>query len=170
MTIVTPFGLSEPSASAKISRSCPLTTKNVERHAVDLQRLRVVAAAPEHERIAALQPHEAAAASRRTNHHGVDFLLRQGVAPGSLADEEPLGAASQREHPLVHQRVVQHKIRAPQPRQRFASQERRVTGSGADERNVSDRGHQSLSRSTAEPAAIAETRFVSVCIAVSGAG
>ena len=55
-----------------------------------LQRERFLSAAAEHERVAALQPHDPAPAPRRANHQRVDRLLRHRVAAGALADEEPL--------------------------------------------------------------------------------
>ena len=86
-----------------------------------LQRQRLLAAAPEHERVAALQPHDAAAALRGANHHGVDVVLRQRVTAGALADEEPLGAPRQTQHAFVDQRVVQHQIRRAQARHGLAA-------------------------------------------------
>ena len=150
-----PLGGAPPIASPNTSTSWPLTTKkaddrprcvsgmpalrrrrddaghagdDVERDARPLQRLRFFAAAAEHERVAALEPHHLPAASGRADHQRVDLLLRQRVAAGALADEEPLRAPRQREHALVDERVVEHQIGAPQPRHRLARQQRRIAG------------------------------------------
>ena len=52
---------------------------------------RFLAAAPEHERIAALQAAHAFALKRAGDEQFVDFLLRQSMARGFFADENHLG-------------------------------------------------------------------------------
>ena len=100
------------------------------------ERQRFFAAAAEHERIAALQPHDAAAAPRRANHQRVNGLLRHRVAAGALADEEPLRAARELQDAVVDERVVQHEIRRAQARDRLARQQPRIARAGADERHM----------------------------------
>ena len=63
---------------------------DVVRHAGLLQRQRFLAAAAEHERIAALQPHDATSAPGGANHQRVNRGLRHRVPAGALADEEAL--------------------------------------------------------------------------------
>jgi hypothetical protein len=103
-----------------------------------LQRQRLFPAAPEHERIAALEPDHPAPPPRRPNHQRVNFRLRQGVAPGPLSDEEALSAPRQPKRALVDQRVVEHEIGRTEARNRSACQQIGVTGAGANERNMSD--------------------------------
>ena len=59
-----------------------------------LERLRLLAAATEHERIAALQPDDPSSAFCLADQHRLDFVLRQRVAPCALADVEPLRTPS----------------------------------------------------------------------------
>ena len=121
------------SAGAAIALVMPGTTS--KRTPAAPQRQRLFAAAPEHERVAALQAHDAAAAARRANHQRVDPLLRQRMAARALADEEPLRVPRVPQHPLVDERVVQHQIGRAQTRDRLARQQRGIAGPGADERD-----------------------------------
>ncbi len=99
---------------------------DVERHAGRSERQRFFAAATEDERIAALQPHDAPAALRGTNHHGVNVFLRQRVTARALADEEALRPAGDLQDALVDERVVQHQIGRPQTRDRRPRQKARI--------------------------------------------
>src|SRR4030043_484486 len=49
------------------------------------ERLRLLAAPPEHVRVAALQPDHALSFAGEAHQQGVDLLLRHGVVPGLLA-------------------------------------------------------------------------------------
>ena len=109
---------------------------DVERDAGALEREHLLAAAAEDERIAALQPHDAPPAARRADHDAVNRLLRHRLAPGALADEEPLRLPRVAQDPVVDERVVQHEIGRAQPRERLARQQRRIAGPGADERHM----------------------------------
>ena len=116
---------------------------DVVRNAGALQRERFLAAATEHERIAALQADNAAAAPRGANYQPVNRFLRHGVSSGALADEKLLRTACILQHAIVDQRVVQHEIGRAQPGDCFPRQQSRVAGTGADERDVSFHNHES---------------------------
>ena len=97
---------------------------------------RFLAAPAEDERVAALEPHDAAAAPRRANHDRVNLALRERVTPGALANEEALCAPRQPQHPRVDERVVQHEIGRAQPGRGLPRQQSRIAGPGADERDM----------------------------------
>ena len=65
------------------------------RNAGARERERLFATAAEDERIAALQAHDALAASRRLDHEALDALLRDGAASRALSDVEPPRARSE---------------------------------------------------------------------------
>ena len=110
---------------------------DVVRDAGVLQRQRFFAAAAEHERVAALQPHDAPAAARGANHQRVNRRLRHRVAAGALADEEALRPPRVAQDAVVDQRVVQHEVGGAQPRDRRARQQPGIARTGADERDMS---------------------------------
>ena len=112
---------------------------DVVRDAGALQRQRFLAAAAEHERVAALEPHDAFAAPRGANHQRFDRALRHRMPPGALADVEALRATGVAQHAIVDERVVQDEIGAAQPRDRGARQQAGIAGACADERDVSCR-------------------------------
>ena len=74
---------------------------DLERHARRGQRLRLLAAAPEHERVAALQPHDAPAGAAELDEQRVDLLLRQRGRARLLARRSaaPRPAARRRARP-----------------------------------------------------------------------
>ena len=112
---------------------------DVVRDAGALQRQRFLAAAAEHERVAALEPHDAFAAPRGANHQRFDRALRHRMPPGALADVEALRATGVAQHAIIDERVVQDEIGAAQPRDRGARQQAGIAGACADERDVSCR-------------------------------
>ena len=169
-TSVTPFGWQLRDREANASSSWPETTRNADAtprcvtgmpagagaaiallmpgttsygHAGALQRERFFAAAAEHERVAALQPHDAAAAARGADHQRVNRRLRHRMAAGALADVEALRAARVAQDPVVDQRVVEHEVGGAQPRDRRARQQPGIAGPGADERDMSLHSHES---------------------------
>ena len=71
---------------------------------------RLFPAPAEHERIAALEPNDAPALSRRANHQPVDRRLRDRRTPSPFADEDPSRRPA-RSRTRDHQRVVEHDIR-----------------------------------------------------------
>ena len=87
---------------------------------------------PEHERVAAFQPHDASPALRRADHDGMNVRLRQGVAASALANEKPLRVAGDPEHAIVDERVIQHQIRCAQSGNSRARQKPGVARAGAD--------------------------------------
>src|SRR5262245_16959137 len=108
-----------------------------------LQREGFFPAAPEHERVAALEPDDATPAPRGFDHQRLDRGLRQGMASSALADEELLRFSRVAQHPVVDERVVQHQIGAPQPHDREPRQQAGIARSGADEGYVSGHGQES---------------------------
>ena len=106
-------------------------------HAGLLQRQRFLAAAAEDERIAALQPHDAAAAPRGADHQRLNRRLRHRMTAGALADEEPLRPARVAENAVVDERVVEHEVGGAQPRDRRPRQQAGIAGTGADQRDMS---------------------------------
>ena len=105
-----------------------------------LQRQRFFTAAAEHERIATLQPHHAAAASSGANHQSLNRTLRHRVTAGALADKEALGTPGVAQNPIVDERVVQDQVGAAQARDRRPRQQAGIARSGADERDMPARG------------------------------
>jgi hypothetical protein len=103
-------------------------------HAGALERERLFSTASEDERVAALQPHHAPPAARRPNHQRLYRRLRQRMAAGALADEEPLRCARVTEDALVDERVVEHEIGSTQPYDGESRQQSGIARSGADER------------------------------------
>jgi hypothetical protein len=85
-----------------------------------------------HERITALEAHDALAPSGRTNHQAIDGLLLDAGAPGTLADAETLRTGQTTERHGVNERVVQNQIGLFDTPQRAKRPQFRVTGTGAD--------------------------------------
>ena len=84
-----------------------------ERHAGRGQRERLLAAAPEHERIAALETQHAQAGARELDQALVDPELRRSRPSGALADRlEARGRAGERQDLRRHQGVVQDDVGA----------------------------------------------------------
>ena len=107
---------------------------DLERHAMLGQRLDLLAAAPEHEGIAALEAQHALARAGVAHQHGADLLLRRGVVVGALADIDALGlAAHEFEDFRRDQPVVEHDLGLLHQAQRAEGQQIGVAGAGADE-------------------------------------
>ena len=162
-TSVTLLGAIAPAAVANVCSSCPLTTRkpdasprcvtgmpasagaaialrdaghHLAANACSAQRKRLLAASSEHERVAALQAHDAAASARGANHQRVDPVLRERMTSRALADEEPLRVPRVPQDPLVDERVIQDEIGRAQARDRLARQQRGIAGPRADERDL----------------------------------
>ena len=88
---------------------------DLERNAGARERERFLSAAPEHVRIAALQPHHLQTASRVLDEQAVQHVLIDRLPAGALADEEPARGRRQRPQLLRRQRVVEHQVGLCQP-------------------------------------------------------
>ena len=120
-----------PQATAAVM---PGTTSNAMPCA--REELEFLAAAPEDERIAALEPHDTATEARMLEHELVDALLRRGMTARLLADADARGiAARECEHLLRHEAVVQDDVRLLQRAQRIQRQQARISGPGTDQRD-----------------------------------
>ena len=99
-----------------------------------------LAAAPEDERIAALQPHHAPTAAGMVHEQAVDPLLRRAVAAGRLADVDDLGfAAGPREDFRADEAVRQDHVGRLQRAQCPQRQQFRIAGARAHQRYESAR-------------------------------
>ena len=85
------------------------------------QRQRLLPAATEHQRIAALQPHHAMPLPRQADQPLIDAKLRRAAPAGALADRFQPRLRRQRQDLRRHQRVVQHDIGCPRARARRAA-------------------------------------------------
>ena len=86
------------------------------------EELEFLAAAAEDERIAALEPHDAAAESRLLEQQLVDTALRHRVTARHLADADAVGIAAREVEDLVgDQPVVQDHVGFLQRAQRIAA-------------------------------------------------
>ena len=100
--------------------------------------LELLAAAPEHERVTALEPRHALAGARQLQQQLVDPLLLAALA-GLLADENALGVAPRApEHCLPDQAVVENHVRLLQQLQRAQGQQVGVAGPGADQVDLAE--------------------------------
>ncbi len=98
------------------------------------QRRHFLAGAAEDERIAGLQPHDAAAGRGFAHEDGVDLVLRDGMAAFALADMDALRvAAAHGDHALRHQRVVHDDVGLQQDALGAQRQEVGGAGSRADQ-------------------------------------
>ncbi len=107
------------------------------------QHLEFLAAATEHEWIAALEPHDAAARPGVLEHQLVDPVLRDRVGARGLADRNPRRVAPREgQHLLRHQPVVQDHVRLLQRAHRVQGQESRIARARAHQhhRAASGRG------------------------------
>ena len=111
-----------------------------ERHAVLAQVIDLLAAAAEHERIAALEAHDVFAALRVLDEQLVDLFLRGAAAADELADVESRGiAARELEHFGRNQPVVHDDVGFLQRAQALQRHEPGIAGSGADQHHVAVR-------------------------------
>jgi hypothetical protein len=113
---------------------------DLEGNAVRGQHFEFLAAAAEHEGVAALQAHHRAARARMLEHEPVDARLRGCMRVGAagraglLADVDQLGvAAHAREHVGGDQAVVQHHVGLREHAQRAQGEQARVARPRADE-------------------------------------
>ena len=96
----------------------------------------LLAAAAEHERIAALEPHDALAGARRFDQAAIDLILADAALPAPLADEHALGIASRPvEDRRRDQLVVEHDVGILQRMQRTQRQEVGIARPGADQKH-----------------------------------
>ena len=98
------------------------------------QRARLLAAAREHEHVAALEPHDLLAVAPELHDQRGDLVLRERVLPGFLADVDLLAVRRRelddrrRREIVVHQRVALRQRARPLERQKP-----RITGARADQ-------------------------------------
>ena len=111
------------------------------------QEIDLLAAAAEHERIAALEAHDVFAALRMLDEQLVDLFLRGAAAADELADVETRGiAAREIEHFGGHEAVVHDDIRLLQRAQTLQRHEAGIARAGADQHDVSVRNGIAASR------------------------
>ena len=116
---------------------------DLERDAVARQHFEFLAAATEHEWIAALEPHDAAPRPGMLEHQLVDPVLGDGVGARGLADRHPRRVAPREsQHLLRHQPVVQDHVRLLQGAHRTQGQQSRIPRTRAHQhhRAASGRG------------------------------
>ncbi len=98
----------------------------------------LLAAAPEHERIAALEPHDVLAALRVLDEQLVDLFLRGAAAADELADVEARGVAAREIQDFGgHEPVVHDDIGFLQRAQALQRHQTGIAGTGADQHDVS---------------------------------
>ena len=113
---------------------------DAERHAGCGQRQRLLAAAPEHQGIAALEPHDAQTLARELDQALVDLELPRALAPGPLADRlEARRRAAQRQDLRRHQRIVQDHVGLLERVQRVQGEQARIARPGADQPDAAGR-------------------------------
>ena len=100
------------SAGAAIADDTPGTISNGMPAA--RQRERLFAAAPEHERVAALEAHDAQPAPRVLDEQAVEHVLLDRLPAGALADVEPARARRERAH-LLGRRARRRAPDRPRP-------------------------------------------------------
>ena len=82
------------------------------------ERLRLLAAAPEDEGVAALEPHHALPAPRGEHEQLLDGALRDARLPGALPHEEAVRPRREGEHVVGDERVAEHHAGAAAGRRR----------------------------------------------------
>ena len=121
---------------------------------------RLLATASEHERIAALQPHDRVARLRALDHQRFGLILRHRRPASLLADEQQLGVGTGAvKRRAGDQTVVQDHVGRGDQLERAGRQQPRVTGPRADE--VDAAGHVaaiSSARRSRSPAPAARSR------------
>ena len=106
-------------------------------HPGGAQPFGLFAAAPEDERIAALQAHHAFAGARLRNHHLLDQGLRRAAAAAALADPHDAGRLAGAPQDLRADQIVdQQHARGTDRAQRFQGQQFGIAGAGADQRHA----------------------------------
>ncbi len=101
---------------------------------------RLLAAAPEDERVAALEPHHAAAAAGGADEQRVDRFLGGAAPPGALSDRDLHRPRRQLERRGVHEGVVEDQVRLGEAARRAQRQQVRVSRSRADQGDVTSPG------------------------------
>ena len=113
---------------------------HAERHARCGERRRFLAAAPEYERIAALEPQHAFARAREFDQPLADIRLHRRGSAAALAGEfEPRLFAGKRQHPAIDQRVMHHDVGLGEPGEGIEREQARVAGAGAGEPDMAGR-------------------------------
>ena len=113
---------------------------DLERDARRGERLGLLAAAAEHERVAALEAHHALARPAQLDEQRVDLLLAERGRARLLADVAQLGVRPGAvERTRRDQAVVEDRVGARDQLQRAARHQARIAGPGADE--VDDAAH-----------------------------
>ena len=98
------------------------------------QEFQFLAAAAEHERVAALEADHPAAGTGMLQHQGVDLFLRHAVLAGGLADLHPqCGRRGQCQYLRADQAVVQQHLGRLQCAQGVQGQQAGITRTGADQ-------------------------------------
>ncbi len=98
------------------------------------QRKCLLAATPEHEGIAALQPHHLSPGERPLDHQRLRLLLWYRLAAALLTDEQQLGVSARTLQRLSwDQAVVEDRVGARDQLQRTRGQQARVAGACSDE-------------------------------------
>ena len=101
------------------------------------QELQFLAAAAEHERVAALESHHAPPGPGVFQHQRVDAVLRGVMAAGFLGHLDTLGiAAGERQCLGAHQAVVQDHVRLVHRPQRAQREQARIARTGADQHHA----------------------------------
>ena len=110
---------------------------DAERHAGGGKRHRLLAAAAEHERIAALEPQHALARARQRDQALADIGLRRRRLAAALAGEfEPRLRAGERQHPLIDQRVMHDDVGLGEAGERVERQQAGIARPGAGQPDV----------------------------------
>ena len=107
---------------------------NLKRHALVGERFDLLAAASEHEGIAALQPQHALALSGEADQHLADLALRRGVISRAFADIDALRLPRYEvEDRGIDEPVIEHDVGLLHQAQRAERQEIGIAGAGAHE-------------------------------------
>src|SRR5439155_11136466 len=106
---------------------------DLEWYAGGREGLGLLAAATEHERVAALEPHHAAAAPGVHHEQRVDPLLRQRVIAAGLAGKDAARARRFGEQPRIDEPVIDDDLRPPQQRKPANGHEAGIAGPRPDE-------------------------------------
>ncbi len=113
---------------------------DLERDPGARQRQRFLAAAPEHEGVAALEPHDAQPAARVPDQQPVEDVLRDRLPAGALADEEPARVRRVDAHLFGRERVVEDQVGLGQPPRAAHRDQVGAARPGADQRDATDGG------------------------------